>query len=108
MREIIFYKNYFIEFYVGQPAKVQEKIEYVLNMIRQLDSVPKKFLKQVTNYKGLYEIRIEYEGNIYRIFSCFDKNNIIVLFNCIKKKSQKTPIKELELAYSLLKEYRNK
>ncbi len=30
---------------------------------------------------GLYEIRVEFESNIYRIFCCFDKGNLVVLFN---------------------------
>ena len=107
VREIIFYKEYFIDFYVDQPDKVQQKIDYVLNLIRQLNVVPKKFLKHISNSEGLYEIRIEYEGNIYRIFCCFDKGNIVILLNCFQKKTQKTPPKEIKLARSLMKEYHN-
>lgn len=43
MREIRFYKDYFISFYQKQEPKVQEKIEYVLDMIRYEPQVPKKF-----------------------------------------------------------------
>jgi phage-related protein len=107
VREIIFYKQYFINFYVEQPAKVQQKIEFVLNIIKQLKIIPKKFLKHIPNSEGLYEIRIEYESNIYRVFCCFDQGNIVVLFNSFQKKTQKTPIKEINLALSILKEYRN-
>ncbi|WP_442794547.1 type II toxin-antitoxin system RelE/ParE family toxin [Pelobium manganitolerans] len=32
-------------------------------------------------------------SNIYRIFCCFDKGEIIILFNAFQKKSQKTPKK---------------
>ena len=59
-------------------------------------------------YEGLYEIRIEYDNNIFRIFCCFDKDNLVVLFNSFQKKSGKTPIKELVLANRLKKEYSNK
>ena len=48
--------------------------------------------------EGLYEIRIEFEGNIYRIFCCFDKGNLVLLFNGFQKKTQKTPKKEIDLA----------
>ena len=34
VREIKFYKNYFIEFYLSQDSKAQEKIEYVFKLIR--------------------------------------------------------------------------
>ncbi len=56
---------------------------------------------------GLFEIRIEYESNIYRIFCCFDEGYLVVLFNGFQKKSQKTPSKEIELANRIKKEYFN-
>jgi phage-related protein len=55
----------------------------------------------MTGTDGLYEIRIEYQGNIYRIFSCFDEGNLVVLFNGFQKKSQKTPTGEIEKALKL-------
>ena len=54
---------------------------------------------------GLYELRIEYQSNIYRIFFCFDNGNIVILFNAFQKKAQKTPQKEIEIAKRLRKEY---
>ena len=86
-REIIFYENHFIEFYQAQDEKVKEKIKYVLELIKQVEKVPEKFLKHLTGTNGLYEIRIEFQSNIYRIFCCFDKGKLIVLFNGFKKKS---------------------
>ena len=59
----------------------------------------------MTGYEGLYEVRIEFESNIYRIFCCFDKGNLFVLFNGFQKKSQKTPKKEIEKAMRLKQEY---
>ena len=35
--------------------------------------VSKKFLAPMTGYDGLFEIRVEYQSNIYRIFCCFDR-----------------------------------
>lgn len=54
---------------------------------------------------GLYEIRIEFQSNIYRIFCCFDKGKLVVLFNGFQKKSQFTPKNELEKALRLMNEY---
>ena len=104
-RHIVFHEHYFIEFYLELNEKVQEKIEYVFIILRTVKNVPKKFLDHVTGTDGLYEIRIEFESNIYRIFCCFDKGNIVVLFNGFQKKSQKTPINEIELALKLKFEY---
>lgn len=104
-REIIFYKNHFIEFYQKQDEKVKDKIKYVLELIKQVEKVPKKFLQHLTGIEGLYEIRIEYQSNIYRIFCCSDKGNLVVLFNGFQKKTQKTPNNELEKAVKLKNEY---
>ena len=106
-REIIFHENHFIEFYQVQNDKVKEKIKYVLELIKQVEKVPEKFLKHLTNTNGLYEIRIEYQSNIYRIFCCFDKEKLVVLFNAFQKKTQKTPKKEIEKALKLMDEYFN-
>jgi phage-related protein len=62
-------------------------------------------LKHLTGADGLYEIRIEYQSNIYRIFCCFDKGNLVILFNGFQKKTQKTPNNELEKAEKLKNEY---
>ncbi len=107
IRKIEFYKDYFTDFYSEQNKKIQEKIEYVFKLVRQTDRIPKKFFKHLTSTDGLYEIRIEYQSNIYRIFCFFDDGRLIILLNGFKKKTQKTPKKEIELAERLKKEYFN-
>jgi phage-related protein len=104
-RKIIFYENHFIEFYQNQDQKVKGKIQHVFELIKQVDRVPEKFLKHLSGTNGLYEIRIEYQSNIYRIFCCFDNGNLVVLFNGFQKKSQKTPPKEIDKATQLMKDY---
>lgn len=104
-RKIIFYENHFIEFYQKQDQKVKGKIQYVFELIKQVDRVPEKFLKHLTGTGGLYEIRVEYQSNIYRIFCCFDNGQIVVLFNGFQKKTQKTPQQEIENAMRLMKNY---
>ncbi len=107
VRKIIFFENYFIEFYKNQDEKVKRKIQYVFELIQQVDRVPEKFLKHLVGTDGLYEIRIEYQSNIYRIFCCFDKGQLVVLLNAFQKKTQKTPKKEIEKAVKLMEEYFN-
>ena len=106
-RQIIFHEHYFQDFYLDQTEKVQEKIEYVFKILRTVQNVPKKFLDHLTGTDGLYEIRIEFESNIYRIFCFFDKGNLVVLFNGFQKKSQKTSKKQIDLALKLKEEYFN-
>ena len=100
-RQIIFHRHYFADFYLEQNEKVQEKIDYVFKILQTVQKVPKKFFDHITGTDGLYEIRIEAESNIFRIFCCFDKGNLIVLFNGFQKKSQKTPKNQIDLALKL-------
>ena len=106
-RQIIFHEHYFTEFYLDQTEKVQEKIEYVFKILRTVQNVPKKFLQHMTGTDGLYEIRVEFESNIYRIFCCFDKGNLVILFNGFQKKSQQTPKRQIDFALKLKEQYFN-
>ena len=104
-RQIIFHGHYFQEFYLSVNNSVKEKIGYVFRLIKTVEKVSEKFLKHIEGTDGLFEIRIEVGSNIYRIFCCFDKGNLVVLFNAFQKKTQKTPHKEIELAEKLMAEY---
>jgi phage-related protein len=104
-RQIIFHGNYFLDFYKKLDIKVRSKIQYVFELIKQVDRVPEKFLAPMTGYEGLFEIRIEYQSNIYRVFCCFDEGRLVVLFNGFQKKTQKTPKEEIERALRLKNEY---
>ena len=106
-RQVIAYKNYFLDFYEAQPENVQAKIEWTLNLIRVTRQVPEKYFKHIESTKGLYEVRVEVGSNIYRIFSFFDKGNLVVLANAFQKKTQKTPKQELEKALKIMEEYQN-
>ncbi len=105
IRELLFYRQYFYGFFNNQSEKVKEKIDYVLFVLTHTSRVPEKFLKHIEGQKGLYEIRIEAGNNIFRIFCCFDKGKIVVLFNGFQKKTQKTPKQEIALAIKLMNEY---
>ena len=104
-RQIIFHGEYFLDFYKGLDIKVKSKIQYVLELIKQVDRVPVKFLAPMSGYEGLYEVRVEYQSNIYRIFCCFDDGKLVVRFNGFQKKTQKTPKEEIDKAMRLKNEY---
>lgn len=106
-RKVIAYKNYFVDFYNEQDNKVQEKIEYVLDLIRYEKRVPIKFLKFLDSTDGIYEVRVITSYRSIRILCFFDKGELVVLTNCFVKKTQKTPRNEIRLAEKLRKEYLN-
>lgn len=104
-RQIVFHKEHFLDFYKGLDNKIKEKIQFVFELIKQVERVPVKFLAPMSSYDGLFEIRVEYQSNIYRIFCCFDEGKMVVLFNGFQKKTQKTPKTEILKAMRLKQEY---
>jgi phage-related protein len=59
----------------------------------------------MTGTTGIFEIRVEVGTDIYRVFSFFDKGQLIILMNGFQKKTQKTPKAEIELAERIKKQY---
>lgn len=104
-RQIIYFKDYFFDFFEQQTEKVKEKIDHVLFVVTVAARIPQKFFQHLEGTNGLYEIRVEFQGNIYRIFCCFDEGQVVILFNGFQKKSQKTPSGELERAMKIRNEY---
>jgi len=104
-RRLLYFSHYYWDFFNLQPEKVKDKIDYVLFLVTVAERIPKKFFDQIRGYDGLFEIRIEFESNIFRVFCCFDEGNLVVLFNGFQKKSQKTPKKETERASRIMEEY---
>ncbi len=106
-RTAIFYKDYFENFFLKQSAKVREKIIWTIELIEELDRVPETYLKHIESTNGLYEIRIKFGRDIFRIFCFFDHGKLIVLANGFQKKTQKTPKKEIKKALKIMEEYYN-
>jgi phage-related protein len=104
-REIIFHGDYFMDFYKSLDDQVKMKIKYVFELIKQVERILVKFLAPISGSEGLFEIRIECQSNIFRIFCCFDQGRLVVLLNGFQKKTQKTPKEEIDRAVRLKNEY---
>ena len=102
-RKIIAFGSHYKDFFNTLDKQVKEKILYGMLLLKTQERLPSKFVKHLRD--GLYELRIEWEGNIYRIFFCFDSGSIVVLFNGFQKKTQKTPEKEIRQGLKLKAEY---
>jgi phage-related protein len=105
MRETYVYGNDFWDFYYSQKQEVQDKIDWVIGLVRTLRMVPDKSFKYFEGTDGLFEIKIKAGRNIYRIFCFFDKGNLIILLNGFQKKTDKTPKNEIEKAKRLKQKY---
>ena len=102
-RKIRTYGGYFESFMETLSEKEQEKIQNGLLLLKTQGRLPKKFVKLIRD--AIYELRTEYGGNIYRMFFIFDEGNIVVLFNGFQKKTQKTPLGEIEKALKIKEAY---
>jgi phage-related protein len=105
VRNIRLFKNYFKDFYVAQTKTVRDKINSVLKLVETQRMIPKKFFRIIEGSDGIYEIKVEIDSNIYRIFCCMDSGAVVVLFHGFQKKTQKTPLKEIKRAEAIKKEY---
>ena len=103
-RQLILYKDYFRVFYEEQLVKVRKKVHWTLRVIEDIDRIPAAYFKCLDGTDGLYEIRVQFGTDIFRIFCFFDKQNLVVI-NGFQKKTQKTPQREIERATRIRKEY---
>jgi phage-related protein len=103
IRTLKVYGNDFWEFYNKQTQKVQQRILWTIRIIRDISFVPEKYLKHILG--GIYEIRVSSGNNIFRIFCFFDQGQLVILLNGFQKKTQKTPVDEIERAKKLKKQY---
>ena len=105
IRQVVAFGNYFKDFKKTLSRNTLSKIYQTFVYIMILEQVPEKYLKAITTVKGLYEVRVEESGNIYRIFCYMDEGNLVILFNGFHKKTQKTPPGEIERAKRIMNEY---
>ena len=105
LRTIVLYEHFFSEFYGRQRQKVKDKIVWTFRIIETQHHIPSDYLKHVEGTEGLYEIRVQQASDIFRIFCFFDDDKLVVLANGFHKKTQKTPMAEIERALRIKKEY---
>ena len=86
---------------------MKDKIIWTFDLIEELPMVPETYLKHIENTNGLYEIRVQQGSDIFRIFSFFDRGQLVVLANGFQKKTQKTPKQEIEKAIKIKEDYEN-
>lgn len=103
MKKIITYKHYFSDFISTLSMDECNKIRRALDLFKVEDKIPRHFIKFIRD--GIYEFRVNYGNNEFRIFFIYDGDTIVVLFNAFKKKTQKTPDKEITKAIRLKEEY---
>ncbi|MEQ9301084.1 MAG: type II toxin-antitoxin system RelE/ParE family toxin [Cyclobacteriaceae bacterium] len=104
-RELFFFRDYFKKFYQGQTKKVQNKIIWTLRILEEVERIPETYFKHLVSTDGLYEIRVQSGRDIFRVICFFDKDNLVIIGHGFQKKTQKTPVQELERAKKIRDEY---
>ena len=102
---IFYYKDYYFNFFVTLRPEVKKKFNWTLQLISTVRNVPETYFKHLTDTTGLFEVRVEVGSDIFRVFSFFDEDQLIILINGFQKKSKKTPKKEIKIAEKLKKQY---
>lgn len=92
-RKIIAYENYYNDFFDILDKGTQEKILYGLLLLKTQDRLPAKYVRFLKD--GLYELRIGWQGNIYRIFSVMMKGILLYCLVAFKRKRRKHRIEKL-------------
>ena len=110
MREIVFYKlpsgKCPIEDFLDiLSAKEARKVTWVLSLIEDLEHISTKYYKQLKNTDGIMEVRVQASGNQFRLLGFEHEGAFVILTNGFKKKDQKVPKSEIELAQQRRKEY---
>jgi len=109
-RTITFYKTSdgrcpIQDFLDSLSGKAAQKVTWVLKLIEDLDIVPSSYFKKLTGTEEIWECRIAFGSNAYRIFCFFAENSVVVLTHGFTKESQKTPKTEIERAEAYRKDF---
>lgn len=86
-------------------GKQAQKVLWVLRLIEELDVIPRQYFKKLVGSEGIWEVRIQFGNDNYRLLGFFTSGASLVLTNGFVKKTQKTPTQEIALAIRRKKEY---
>ena len=94
-----------VEFLESLDEKAREKIYYNIKKSQFVND--RELFKKLNEH--IWEFRTLFQGKAYRLFSFWDKidgkETLVVATHGILKKTQKTPIKEIDKAEELRKQY---
>ena len=93
------------EFLDSLTGKQAQKVLWVLRLVEELDVVPRQYFKKLVDSEGVWEVRIQFGNDIFRLLGFFDGGALLILTNGFAKKTQKTPPQEIALAIRRKEEY---
>ena len=88
-RGVLYYKNYFIDFYNALDSATQRKLAYVIQYIKTEPRWNEKFVKFIRD--GLFALRANHSGNIYRVFFILDNGKHYHFIQWLPKEDTEDP-----------------
>jgi phage-related protein len=89
-------------------AKQAKKITWVLQLVETLEIVPIQYFKKLGGTDDIWEVRVDFGGDTFRLIGFFDKGDLVILTNGFAKKSQKIPTSEISLAEQRKTDYQSR
>ena len=93
------------EFLDSLTGKQAQKVAWVLQLIEEMDTVPRQYFKKLVNTDDIWEVRIQFGGNIFRLLGFLDGDELLILTTGFAKKTQKTPHQEIVTAENRKRDY---
>ena len=95
------------DFIMSLSGKIQAKVLMEIDLLEEYgNELDGKYTKYIT--KGIYELRVRISSNRVRILFFFYSDKKIILTNGFIKKTQKTPIREIETALKYREDFFNR
>jgi phage-related protein len=110
VREFVYYEtaagNRPVEKFLNDlPSDVRDEVFTVMRYIEDTEQPPQHLFCKMKNTNNLWEVRVRFDGNIYRVLCFFDSGKIIIAANGFQKKQQKAPKQEIDTAHKRQKDY---
>ncbi len=110
MKEVVFYRTStgrcpVEEFLNLLSSKQAQKVAWVINLVEELEIVPRQYFQKMVNTDDLWEIRVKVGTNIFRILGFLDGAKLVVLSHAFPKKTQKTPRQAIRIAEERKRDY---
>jgi phage-related protein len=92
------------EFLDSLDSKAAQKVTWMLRAIEELNVIPENYLKKISGPEDIWECRVQFGNNAYRIL-CFFEKNVLVLTHGFSKKTRRTPETELVRAINYKRDF---
>jgi len=99
-----FYNSKIMDAIDSWPLRMRAKFLWITEIIERFgpNEIGMPHIKSLG--KGLFEIRVKSDEGIARAMFCIKHKQVVIVLNEFIKKTQKTPLKEMELALRRMKE----